>query len=293
MKSLYIRTKLNNFINITEIVTVHSYEFDRSFKFDGETHNFWEMVYVNNGSVEITREEETLILKQGEVIFHSPNEFHAIKSHNSSPDFFVVSFVCKSATMRYFDKLSLKIDQSLKPFVFSIASEAEKMYSIPKNNPNLKKLTPKADAPIGGEQLIKTYLEQFLILIARKIFEKKDVSIFPSKDNMETYLVSEIKKFLDSKVTERVHIEEICDTFGYSKTYLSELFKSQCSMSIISYFNKQKIEYAKKLIRENKMNITEVSNALSFDNPQYFSRVFKKFAGVSPREFTNSLKFQK
>ena len=75
--------------------------------------------------------------------------------------------------------------------------------------------------------------------------------------------------------------------------YLSELFKSQCSMSIISYFNKQKIEYAKKLIRENKMNITEVSNALSFDNPQYFSRVFKKFAGVSPREFTNSLKFQK
>ncbi|MBQ3181252.1 MAG: AraC family transcriptional regulator, partial [Clostridia bacterium] len=70
MNSSYIRTKFNNFINVTEIVTIHYYEFDNTFEFKGEKNNFWEIVYVDSGSVEIMCDDKKNILKQGEILFH-------------------------------------------------------------------------------------------------------------------------------------------------------------------------------------------------------------------------------
>lgn len=292
MKQVYIRTKLNSLINVTEIVTIHYYEFDNSFKFVGEKHNFWEMVYVDSGAVEIIRDGESIILNQGEILFHEPNEFHSIKSYNSSPNLFVLSFVCNSPAMNHFKKFTASLNRNLKPFIVSILSEAENTYETTKNDINLKKLVIKNTAPIGSEQLIKTYLEQFLIILVRNILIKNDISIFPSKESLETQLVSDIKEYIASRLEDKLTVDDICNKFGYSKTYLSQLFKSQCSISLIKYYNTKKISYAKKLIRENKYNFTQISNMLFFDNPQYFSRVFKRIAGLTPTEFAESLQIK-
>ena len=73
------------------------YEFDKNFTFEGETHNFWEMVYIDKGKVLIKSESKEMILSQGEIIFHKPNEFHAIRAYESEPNFFVISFSCSSS----------------------------------------------------------------------------------------------------------------------------------------------------------------------------------------------------
>jgi len=292
MNSTYVRTKLSNIINVTEIVTIHYYEFDNTFEFVGEKHNFWEIVYVDSGSVEIVRDGETVVLKQGEIIFHRPNEFHTIKSYNSSPNVFVISFVCKSSAMSCFGKFKSILDKSLKPFISSIINEAEETFVIPKNDTSLKKLIKKDESEIGGEQLIKTYLEQFLIILMREISGKNKITIFPSRESMETHLATEIKEFLKEKVRERLKMEEVCFKFGYSKTYISRLFKEQCSVSLMTYYNLQKIEYAKKLIRERQYSVTQISNLLSFDSPQYFARVFKRVTQMTPSEFANSLEIR-
>ena len=83
MKATYIKTKLQSVITISRIVTIHYYEFDRNFVFHGESHNFWEMVYVDKGAVEIKRNDEYITLKQGEIVFHCPDEFHSIKALGS------------------------------------------------------------------------------------------------------------------------------------------------------------------------------------------------------------------
>ena len=70
MKATYVKTQLQNVINISKIVTVHYYEFDKNFVFDGESHNFWEMVYIDKGRVQVRRDEATLVLSQGEILFH-------------------------------------------------------------------------------------------------------------------------------------------------------------------------------------------------------------------------------
>ncbi len=289
MQTSYIKTKLNNIINITEIITIHYYEFDKTFTFSGEKHNFWEMVYVDKGMVEIKSDNSDIILKQGEIIFHKPNEFHSIKSYNSAPNIFVISFVCKSLSMTYLEGYKTQINEQLKPFITSILHEANNAYVIPKNDIRLKKLQPKQPTKIGSEQLIKSYLEQFLILLIRGLTEKNSLTLFPAKENMENYLVSEIKKYIKSNLYKKITINEICKKFGYSKSYLSQLFNLQSSNSLIKYYKNCQIEEAKKLIREGRFTITEVSDKLAFDNPQYFSRTFKKYTGLTPSEFKKSV----
>ena len=171
MKAIYIKTKPESVINISRIVTVHYYEFDSSFVFEGESHDFWEMVYVDKGKIKVKAGDEEFALGQGETVFHAPNEFHSVKALDSSPNFFVISFECSSAVMQRFVGRRATLDKNLRPFISSIISEAEKTYVIPKNDTGLKKLVKKKTAQIGGEQLIKTYLEQLLILLVRKNYE--------------------------------------------------------------------------------------------------------------------------
>ena len=226
MKASYIKTKLENIIEISKIVTVHYYEFDKSFVFGGESHDFWEMVYIDKGRVLIRRDKEELTLSQGEIVFHKPNEFHAIKAQDSAPNFFVVSFECNSPLMIYFEKYHTVLDKTLHGFISSVIKEAESSYIIPKNDTKLKKLIKKEASPIGGEQLIKTYLEQFLILLLRNILDKDEPSVFPSKESMENHLVTSIKRILIEKSEEIFRISDLCASLGYSKSYLCKIWLS-------------------------------------------------------------------
>ena len=288
MKSTYVKTQIKNLINITKLVTIHYYEFDKNFHFDGESHNFWDMVYVDKGKVLIKRNKEELIVNQGELIFHKPNEFHAIKAYQSEPSFFVVSFSCNSPSMVYLENFHTKLDKTLQPYISAIIKESENTFVIPKNDTTLKILTLKENSVIGGQQLIKSYLEQLLILLIREI-NKIGSNVFPNKESMENHLAFSIKEYLEQNVENQLKITDVCKKLGYSKSYLSKIFHEQTGYTIANYSNYLKIKQAKKLIRENNLNFAQISDKLSFDNPQYFSRVFKRFEKISPTEFKNTL----
>ena len=292
MKATYVKTQLQNVINISKIVTVHYYEFDKNFVFEGEKHDFWEMVYIDKGRVEVRRDTETLTLSQGELLFHAPNEFHSIRALGSAPNFFVVSFVCNSPLMTYLEKYHAVLNKTLLGFISSVIREAESTYVIPKNDPTLKKLILRDAPPIGGEQLIKTYLEQFMISLIRSILKKDSVSVFASKESMETHLVSSAKDLLSKHAAETFRVSDLCAKLGYSKSYICKLFHEQTGETIANYAAKQKIKLARQMIREGSYTFTEISDKLSFDNPQYFSRVFKRITGMTPTEFKLSLNFK-
>lgn len=291
MKATYVKTQLKSIINISKIVTIHYYEFDKNFVFSGESHDFWEMVYVDKGQVQVFSDEKEHILSQGEIIFHKPNEFHSIRALNSSPCFFVISFECHSPAMQYFINYHTTLGNHLRPFISSIIDESGETFVIPKNDPYLKKLKKKKDSPIGGEQLIKTYLEQFFILLIRNITKKGESHIFPSKESMESHIVSAIKENVAQNIEEPIRIGELCNSLGYNRSYLSKLFHAQTGETLVSYTMRKKIQKAKDLIRVGNMNFAQISDHLSFDCSQHFSRVFKRITGITPTEFKNSLNF--
>lgn len=292
MKASYVKTNLQSIINVSKIVTIHYYEFDKNFVFEGESHDFWELVYVDKGQIEIRQGDNDIILSQGEIAFHKPNEFHSVKAYNSAPNFFVISFVCQSPAILYLEKYYTLLNKKLKPFLSAILLEAENTFEIPKNDPLLKKLKRKDNVVIGGEQLIKTYLEQLLIYIVREITKLNKVDLFPNKESMETHLVTEIKNYVEEMIFKPFRVNELCENLGYSKSYLSRLFNEQTGDTIASYAVKRKIAKAKNLIGEQSVNFAQISDILAFDNPQYFCRVFKRITGITPTEYKNSIRFE-
>ena len=136
--------------------------------------------------------------------------------------------------------------------------------------------------------MIKTYLEQLLILMIR-MGEKDEPVIFPSKESLQNHLVISIRDYIEEHLEENIRVSEICAHLGYSKTYLSRIFHEASGDTMSNYIVLRKIDRAKRLVREQKMNFTEISEHLGFNNPQYFSRVFKRVTGMSPSEFRQTL----
>ncbi len=290
MPFLYVQPRYKKEINIAKIMTIVYNECDADFDYPGESHDFWELVYVDTGSFEVRRNDEKLVLRQGDFIIHEPNEFHTIKAYGGSCfDFFVISFVCKSPAMKFLKKCNGTLDESLRSFITSIIREAQDTYRLEDKTGN-NEVSVKNKRAFGGEQMVKIYLEQFLISLIRSVSSDREVVIFPTKEGMENHLVAEIKKYIEENVMKRLDAEAICTQFGYSRAYLSRLFKAQCGTTMMKYNTQQKVDCAKKLIREKKYTFSQISDMLCFDNPQYFARVFKRITKRTPSEYARSLK---
>ena len=72
---------------------------------------------------------------------------------------------------------------------------------------------------------------------------------------------------------------------GYSPSYFSRVFKADMGTSFNSYLNEYRIEKSKTLLLEEGATVLSVSLEVGFDDPSYFSKVFKRVTGMSPGKF--------
>lgn len=293
MRTKYIGHKVTNILPVDEIVTVHYFELGKDFKSRREQHNCWEFVYVDKGSLIAEADGKTHFLGQGDGIFHMPDEYHTHSANNRvAPNVFIISFVCKSQGMSHFKNRVLHIPEKLRPLIARILSESQNTFEMPFNDVYLRKMEFKDDSTIGGLQMIRTYLEQFLILLLRD--EAKDnVSVYTNRENAEGHIARQMVKTIeDSLYGTKTTVEDICKIHGYSRAYLSRVFKDNYGCTMTEYMSKVRIDEAKRLMREANMNFTQISDKLSFSNPLYFSRVFKRVTGMSPTEYCKSIKIE-
>lgn len=106
-------TTLKKEIAIDKIFTIHYFEYQSDFYFEGETHNFWEFLYVDKGEVCVTADTTQFFLKRGDIIFHKPNEFHNLRAYgNTAPNLVVISFSSTSPAMQFFNNKLLKCGET-------------------------------------------------------------------------------------------------------------------------------------------------------------------------------------
>ena len=101
------------------------------------------------------------------------------------------------------------------------------------------------------------------------------------KDNV----ITNIQKYIEVHIEDRLLLNEVAGVFGLSPNYLSSLFKKTCNIGFTEYVTQKKISLAKNMLLEENLKIYEVADRLGFESAFYFSKVFKKVEGISPREF--------
>lgn len=102
-------------------------------------------------------------------------------------------------------------------------------------------------------------------------------------------LFDRMMAYLKDHSHDRVTLDTLSHEFRYSKTYLSQVFKTYSGKSILNYYNELKIEEAKLLILNEDLSFTEISDKLGFTSMHYFSHAFKRHTSMSPSEYLNSI----
>lgn len=294
----YKSINLKTTFSIDELYTIHYFEYMSNFSFAGESHDFWEFICVDKGEVSILMDKTHHVLKKGEIAFHKPNEFHKVKATgDSAPNLVVISFQCHDTVMDFFKDKVLKIDESERNLLADIIIEARQVFSCRLDDPYLTLMTRRDFEILGSEQLIKLYLEQFLIHLLRRystpISLAKINSRMPlkaTKLKSDTEIFNRIVSYMELNLSSHITVDQICRDNIIGRSQLQKLFQEKTGLGVIEYFLNLKIEAAKHMIRTGRMNFTQISEQLGYTSIHYFSRQFKKITDMTPSEYASSIK---
>ena len=219
MEKKYYKHKLENLLVISKIITIHYFEFDKHFVSHVESHDFWELVYADKGDLVCTSDGNEVVLKEGEVIFHKPGVSHALRADGKrAPNIFIVSFECKSEAIRFFEDRHMAVDKSLLRFVFAILEESRKTFDLPYSDPGLKKMKLLETPTLGGQQLIKNYLELLLInLMRRETENESSEAVFLPQEQFDELISDRIIEYMREHMLEKLPTAVIILTDGYAK----------------------------------------------------------------------------
>ena len=274
-------------LEIRELYSVHYFEYSGSYAFTGERHDFWELLYVDKGRLRVTAGARELELSRGQLIFHAPGEFHALSSVGVAPDLVVVSFRCGSPYMDLFRGRVTSAGPEERALLARIVAESTAAFSTPLNDPTTAQLRRREAQPFGGEQLLCAALEELLIRLIRRGQAPEERS---PRHPEAPALLEQVMDYLERRLDRSLTLTQICQDNLVGRSQLQKLFHEYTGNGVIAYFQSRKIQAARRLIREGRLNFTQISAVLGFQSVHYFSRRFRQATGMSPSEYAQSVK---
>lgn len=198
--------------------------------------------------------------------------------------------------MKFFEERLVCINQTERFYLGQLISEARRSFHTPLNNPYNCFLERIPNAEFGSEQIIFLSLEMLLISLLRRYrtqqFSPVTSEIFshPMLHRDSDELLGQIIQYLRRHIYEHMTVAQICKDNSVGRSQLQKLFHEKLHCGVIDYFRRMKIEYAQRLIREQRYNYTQIADILGYSSYQYFSLQFKKFTRMTPSEYSSSVK---
>lgn len=279
-------------IHVESVDTLYYFEFSDNFKDHLEEHAAWEMIYADKGHCTVIADEETFTLEQGELYFHSPFERHMLKiGKNEYPNIIVSSFQCSSPAMQFFKRRKIEASLQIKQSIATIIHEASLTFDHSRKV-RVGTSAGKPQRPLwAGEQTVLLRFELMLIDLIRENAPTEEPSRpFVSRELADDALSVKIIDFLEENLYGKLDMDALCRRLNFSASYLARHFSKTCGYSINRYYNRMKIEEAKRLIRQTHMSFFEISEKLMLTNAHYFSTLFKNYVGMTPTQYKKSCK---
>lgn len=268
----YIRATTPQF-HIEHIYTFLYSVKNSNYIFKGEKHAFWELMYVDSGMICCTVDQQKYILKQGDVIFYHPNEFHSLRALGKNPiSFLNIAFNFTSST------------EVLSGHMYAINSDIQRSFQ--------KMIEETENVNEYSVDLVSTYLKLIILQLQRLKDLKGSVPHISSNSatSERQRWVEQVCLLVDQNICNaELSVAFIAQQMHVSTSYLYRLFTEEKKQSLQSFIAKRKLEMAKKLIGAGNYTITEISEMLNFCSPTYFATKFKETYGYTPREYSKTI----
>lgn len=269
------------FITRKQITSAHSPSFLET------VNNFTSFIFIEGGTAFVSVGDKNFILESGDIILIPPSQFHLVKSADGLPvSYIYTALTTTSDIVKKLLNKPIRANANYNYLAMALENAELTLSNI--------SVDPNTDSPLKEVyankinhtmQIAYVCLELFLLLLSSNI-EIPTVKE-SHKQTRHANITASVEEYLKERVKENISLQETAQHFGYSVSNIQKIFKAVTGQSIIVYFNKLKLEEAKRLIVKNGMTFSQISSYLSFSNPNYFSRIFKTTVGMTPTEYAN------
>lgn len=245
-------------------------------------HDFIEIVIILKGKGHFLINGTDIPITEGNVLLLNPGTYHRsipISSHTLTECYLAFTDVEFINTPKNFfplfhgQKILGKLPEKAKKEIFQLCS-AMNQESQSRNT--------------GRYFMLKAYLIQVLCLLLRfdqqeELSDEHHMKGYEFKSPNKTYVVQQIMKYMESHYREKISLDQIAENMYLSPFYISKLFKSETGDTPINYLISLRMEKAKELLDRNpSLSIQEAAAQVGYEDAYHFSKLFKKYFGLSP-----------
>ena len=250
----------------------------KGFYFPGESHDFWEAVFVYEGEVTATADERVYQLCPGKLLLHKPMEFHRIwAAKDCSPRLINLSFQARGPVMKRLENgcFDLKVEQQRE--LWNVVRVFTKVMELQKDRSSREYQL--------AVSMTASLLEVFLISLS----ENAEQSQLRPSANEERY--GKIVQVMKANCNRNMSLRELADLCNMSVSNMKRIFAMYSDVGIAKFFLALKMRRAMELI-DAGMRASQVAEELQYPEVSYFYTAFKRETGMTPEEYRKRYKHQ-
>ena len=254
---------VSNMLHAAAIYASFSREEEQAFLFAGGANPMSELLYVQKGALHSVADGRKVYLQQGDFVIYAPNQWHMQYADTD------VTPRC----LRVFFEMNGDLS-ALQNRKFTAAGVMAQLFDL--------LLQEQERKENYADEMILTLLNQLILILLRQVEGK------PLPDNRmkgEYRIIHQTQVFVSAHVWEDLSVPFVARHVDMSPSYLTALFQKHLSISPGEYIRRVKLQESKRLIRENKLNFTEIAAELQYSTVHHFSRQFKEKFGMTPSEY--------
>lgn len=254
-----------------KFLNVGKQESDTKYTYTEHIQNEYEVIYILNGSVEYKCNGEKFVANAGDMYFIQPGQRHEEKSLSEPLEFIYIKFFLYNYRGVRMDSFLENINK--QRFEKPGRGLREKFVKIFEEM-NKQELAFKQ---VVENSVLEILIDVMRILQMNQLEKSSSVSV--------NIIITQIVEDVAMNVHKNYSVEEISRAYGISKSSFHHSFKKQTGLPFKDYVNRNKIREAEHQLTVTDKTVTHISWSLGFSSVYYFSRLFKKYNGITPTEF--------
>ncbi len=268
-------------IKIDRLYSLFKRHYPKGKNFLGEMHDFWEVVYVIDGEVVISADENVHNFKSGDMIFHKPLELHKFNVvGETGATMLIFSFGMMGRLSYNMERQAFHLDKYnrsiIKEFLEYVEFKVRHCESV-ESEESFGDILPYFAEDDIFLQTVANYINRIVLSLA------SGSRTLPKTKTYETELFKKALEIMNKEISEALSVDRLASELNMSVSSLKRLFDKYAGMSVHKYFLTLKIKMATVFLKEG-MSVNEVSDALGFSSQGYFSATYKRETGNNPSQ---------
>ncbi len=264
-------------IRITNLYSFFWHNYKNGYFFPGETHAFWECVYIMRGEVCAIADARVYNLSAGEMIIHKPMEFHKFTVSSEDADILIFSFSAEGPlTVALKDKV-FKLSERQREILGDLLYYVDGRAPVKSEEEDLYHYLYAFSKSLCYGQTVRGYFDRLFL----SLIEEGTISSESFAPDALTF--REAVNYFSQHIDGQPRISEVARYCNISEASLKRLFDKYAGVGVHKYLIKMKMRMATAMLKEGK-SVTCVADALGFSGQSYFSKVYKRETGINPSE---------